>query len=140
MPNIRDISLMLGRTSHSEEEFVRIAFNVDFSREEQSSTQGFLMHIILVHVNEGLDDFDINTHGITRKDEINGPDRIIGEIYRDIILPSGSTIRVDRNRAWEFGDLGNGLEEFRALIALIPRNWEFEPALVTSDPVKIDLG
>jgi len=140
MPNIRDISLMLGRTSLSDEEFVRIAFNVEFSREEQSSTQGYIMHIILVHVNEGLDEFDISTHGIIRKNEIDEPDHIIGEIYRDIIQPSGQTMRVDRTRAWEFGELGNGPEEFRALISLIPRNWELEPAMAQSAPVKIDLG
>jgi hypothetical protein len=140
VPHIRDISLLLGRSSHSDKEVARIAFNVDFTPEEQALEEGFLMHILLVDVKGQLDDFRIKPNGVYRRQEVDRKDNIIGEIYRDIIYPDGTVLRVDRTKSWDFGELGEGEEEFRALIAIIPRNWEFSPAKALSDKIRIDLG
>jgi hypothetical protein len=140
MPYIRDISLFLGRSSHSGKEVARIAFNADFTPEEQAMEEGFLMHILLVDINGAMDDFRVGPGGIYRRKDADEKDNIVGVIYRDIIYPDGAVLRVDRTRSWEFGKLGEGEEEFRALIALIPRNWEYNPAFVQSETVTIDLG
>ena len=140
MPNIRDISVFLGRTNLTDEAVVRVAFNMDFNAKERSAGQGFLMHIILIDVNGGIDDFRIGTSGIYRRNPVDMQDHIIGEIYRDVIQPREYSMRVDKTRAWDFGTLDDGLEEFRAVIAIIPRNWDHTPALALSGPVRIDLG
>jgi hypothetical protein len=140
MPTIRDISLTLGRNSLSEDEVVLIRFNVDFSPEEQKLTEGFILHILLLDVNGGIDDFRVGPSGIYLRREKDEKDRIVGEIYRDIIHPNGPVLRVDRTKSWDFGEMGKGEEEFRAVIAVIPRNWEHSPAISISQPVRIDLG
>ena len=140
MPNIREISVFLGRTNLTDDPVVRVAFNMDFSAKERSNGKGFLMHIILIDVNGGIDEFRIGASGIYRRSNVDGKDHIIGEIYRDVIHPQEYSMRVDKTRAWDFGTLDEGVEEFRTLISLIPRDWEHTPALALSGPVRIDLG
>jgi hypothetical protein len=140
MPNIRDISLFLGRSSHSKEEFVRISFNVDFTPSEQSLEAGFIMHVLLISVNDEIDDFEATPSGIIRRRTLEEADNILGSVYHDVINPGSNTIRVDRTKAWDFGTLREGPEEYRALIAIIPKSWELSPAVAQSGPVRIDLG
>lgn len=140
MPNIRDLGLYVGRTSFSDEEFARVSFNVDFDADDQNCENGFLMHIILIDVNEGLDEFSAGPLGIIHLGYSGDPDRLVGEVYRDIVHPPGPTMHVDRSHAWDFGELDEGPEEFKALVAVIPKNGKNAPVLAQSNSVKIDLG
>ena len=142
MADIKNVKLIIGRSSDDNKEFAQVSFDLSLSATEANWSPGYRLISYLYEINEKLDNIMnvVSGAAILLPGGADEKDQFVGQIFLETYHPQGQTDHIVRSKEWEFGAFTAGKETFRAVIAITPRTGQqIFPRAVISPEVIIDV-